>query len=163
MPLGMRSPRISCGPNRQMGAWLTTVQRIMPDDCWNWPWHKNDDGYGRLRVGTRKLMAHRVVYERLRGPIPIGLQTDHLCRNPKCCNPDHLELVRPEVNVARSSAPNVINAVKTHCRHGHILDAANTALRPNIRKDGLPQRACRRCAMLRQREYRRRRSNQERP
>jgi hypothetical protein len=62
--------------------------------CWVWSGAVNERGYGI--VGTARhgtMRAHRVAYERLRGPIPPGLQLDHLCRNRRCVSPDHLEPV----------------------------------------------------------------------
>lgn len=48
-------------------------------------------------------MAHRVVYEALVGPIPDGLQLDHVCRNRACVNPAHLEPVTALENTRRSA------------------------------------------------------------
>lgn len=71
--------------------------------CWLWTGALTIDGYGSVYFSPEKkgLMAHRVVYELLRGPIPDGLQIDHLCRNTRCVNPDHLEPVTQRVNVRR--------------------------------------------------------------
>lgn len=71
--------------------------------CWNWALSLDDKGYGRTSDRGRSLKAHRVVYEEMRGPIPDGLVIDHLCNNPKCVNPDHLEPVTLQANSARGS------------------------------------------------------------
>src|SRR5947209_2044527 len=70
--------------------------------CWNWNGSKLR-GYGLFRVHSPQSMtyAHRFVYESIVGPIPEGLELDHLCRNPSCVNPDHLEAVPHKVNVLR--------------------------------------------------------------
>jgi hypothetical protein len=72
------------------------------DTCWNWT-GSTDRGYGKigLRRGVAPLYAHRVSYEFHVGPIPAGLQLDHLCRNRSCVNPAHLEPVTQRENLAR--------------------------------------------------------------
>lgn len=72
--------------------------------CWLWQDSLNPAGYGRLFDGERHLSAHRVVYEQNKGPIPEGLELDHLCCNPRCVNPEHLEPVETAENVRRSFA-----------------------------------------------------------
>lgn len=75
-------------------------------DCWVWVRQTNWAGYGLVSVangdGTRrKQSAHRYMYEKLVGPIPEGMQLDHLCRNPSCVNPEHLEPVTRSENQRR--------------------------------------------------------------
>lgn len=70
--------------------------------CWNWQGATDHAGYGADWWKGRYYRAHRSVYEQHKGPIPIGLVLDHLCRNPRCVNPDHLEPVTDETNVRRS-------------------------------------------------------------
>lgn len=70
--------------------------------CWIFKGCKNHNGYGRITVGSSKVNAHRVYYEHYIGPIPDGLQIDHLCRVRECVNPAHLEPVTPKENVARA-------------------------------------------------------------
>jgi hypothetical protein len=109
-----------------------------PSGCWLWTAAVDADGYGRVRWLGRNALAHRVVYELLRGPIPAGLTLDHLCRNRACVNPDHLQPVALATNVLRGEGVGVRNAEKTHCKHGHPFDAENTYI-----KQG--KRACRQC------------------
>lgn len=71
--------------------------------CWTWQGCKND-GYGRAWANGRHIYAHRLFYEMRHGTIPPGLQTDHLCRNRACVNPEHLELVSNAVNTQRGIA-----------------------------------------------------------
>lgn len=82
---------------------------IDPGDCWLWTGTIRPDGYGQVTVGRKQQRAHRLVYELLVGPIPEGLTLDHLCRNPPCVNPDHLEPVTLKINIERSpivTSPN---------------------------------------------------------
>lgn len=66
--------------------------------CWIWLRAKGKDGYGSIKRGKRSHRAHRWVYEQEVGPIPEGLELDHLCRNPSCVNPEHLEPVTKAEN-----------------------------------------------------------------
>jgi hypothetical protein len=111
---------------------------IEPDGCWSWQGHCDPLGYGRW-AGK---LAHRLIWESLNGPIPEGLELDHLCRNRRCVNPAHLEPVTHAENMRRS-AP----ATKTHCINGHPYDEANTYIRPTGQRD------CRLCTAARQRAY----------
>lgn len=124
---------------------LTKVMaRCVPvDDCWVWIGPATQ-GYGMLKPyrGPARIV-HRVVYEALAGPIPAGLTLDHLCRNRRCCNPDHLEPVTSAENVLRGFGPPAINARKTHCNRGHELSGNN------LRMEG-DRRRCRTCERQRQ-------------
>lgn len=54
--------------------------------------------------------AHRLAYERAFGPIPTGMQIDHLCRVRECVNPDHLEVVSHTENVRRGIGVRLVAA-----------------------------------------------------
>lgn len=69
--------------------------------CWEWAKSVTSGGYGSVCVNAKTSLAHRVFYERLVGPIPEGCEIDHLCRNRRCVNPDHLEAVPRSENLRR--------------------------------------------------------------
>ena len=105
-------------------------------------------GYGAIGAGGRgrPLYAHRVAYELMIGPIPAGYDIDHLCREPRCCNPAHLEAVPHRENILRGNTWGAKNAAKTECMHGHPFDAENTYIWHG-------QRKCKQCQRDRQRGY----------
>jgi hypothetical protein len=121
--------------------------------CWEWQGYRQPGGYGRTRSCGRKVLVHRWVFEHLVGPIPEGLTLDHLCRNPACCNPDHLEPVTQRVNTLRGIGQGALNAVKVECPKGHPYSAANTYV------DFLGRRVCRTCRTEWNRAYRRKQRN----
>lgn len=94
--------------------------------CWVWRGSLSPSGYAQMTVRQKTVRAHRWSYERFVAPIPEGLVVDHLCRNPSCVNPDHLEPVTPRENTLRGVSPAAKNAKKTHCIHGHEFTAENT-------------------------------------
>lgn len=117
--------------------------------CWEWQLHISGSGYGRMTLnGKPGVDVYRVAYEAYRGPIPAGLEVDHLCRNRKCCNPDHLEPVTKRINLLRGTNPAALNARKTMCPSGHPYDKKNTYLQRN------GKRYCRACAAEWQRAHR---------
>lgn len=96
--------------------------------CLVWLAGVTGDGYGRFRPGgrqTQTTLAHRWSYEHHVGPIPKGLHLDHLCRNPPCVNPDHLEPVTCRENSLRGTGFVAVNAAKTHCPAGHPYSGEN--------------------------------------
>lgn len=103
------------------------------DDCWLWTGVRISNGYGSFRVEGAMRLAHRFAYELLVGPIPDGLQIDHLCRVKHCVNPLHLEPVTQAENVRRGHDAR-------GCIHGHPWTEESTYIRP-----GNGARQCRIC------------------
>lgn len=104
------------------------VNRDTPSGCWEWLSVKAYFGYGKFHFDRKRKFvgAHRVAYELSKGPIPDGLVLDHLCRNPGCVNPDHLQVVSQRENCLRGISPTADNAKKTHCKRGHEFTPENT-------------------------------------
>jgi len=124
----------------------------LPGGCWEWMGTILATGYGQFVIKRKPFMAHRVSYEMLIGPIGEGLYIDHLCRNPRCVNPSHLEPVTPRENVMRGETIVARFAKKTHCPKGHPYDAENTY---RIKTGGRACRACMRERCRRRREKQR--------
>jgi hypothetical protein len=110
--------------------------------CWVWTAAKNNQGYGVLTVGSRRLgtkrvvLAHRFSYESEVGAIPDGMELDHLCHRPICVNPNHL---RPKDH--SGNMQNSRSALKQFCKNGHERTPENTY----VRKDRCGQKQCKVC------------------
>lgn len=114
------------------------------DGHWLIDSHLTRDGYARIWVDGKRRRAHRVAYELLVGPIPDGLQIDHLCKVRNCVNPEHLEPVTQAENLRRSEAWAGVNSRKTHCPRGHSYSHT----------DSTGRRICRECVAAAQRKHR---------
>jgi hypothetical protein len=118
--------------------------------CWLWTGALSGSRkYGSFYYDGRMQKAHRVAYQIFVGPVPDGLDLDHLCRVPSCCNPDHLEPVTRSENLRRSPDMDR-NSNKTHCCRGHKFTAVNTIWRTQ------GWRGCRACMNMHMRNWRER-------
>src|SRR3990167_11441832 len=98
------------------------------DNCWIWTATKTPKGYGQFSLNGKMVRVHRVSYQLFKGDIPNGLMLDHLCRNPSCVNPDHLEAVTNKVNQLRGNTIIAKQVSTTHCPKGHEYTKENTYL-----------------------------------
>lgn len=96
---------------------------LIGDGCWTWLGKRQGENYGAFSFaegehpdGLRTMYAHRYLYELFVGPIPDGYQVDHLCHNPTCCNPEHLDAVPQRENLRRRHKL---------CRKGHSMEGHN--------------------------------------
>lgn len=149
-------PRAGQGmPNKRIPESL--LHELDMDECWPWKGAIARTGYGHANYPgeMRASSAHRVVYELVVGPVPAGMQLDHICHDPRTCvdvatcphrrciNPNHMKVATPAENTLRSSAISAVNAAKTECVQGHPFDEVNTY--HYVTKQGRPARGCRVC------------------
>jgi hypothetical protein len=132
--------------------------KIAPDPatgCWIWVGGLGPSGYGKYwKDGKTRGQAHRMVYERLIGEVPNGLELDHVCRVRACVNPAHLEPVTHRENIRRSPLIAAAFAARvdeqksiTHCPQGHEYTAENT------QRDKRGCRLCRTCQRAAQADW----------
>ena len=76
-------------------------------ECWLWAGSRQKSGYGQISEGSRDAhkvhLAHRLAYQFWIGPIPEGLEVEHICEVKACVNPEHLAAVTHRKNMARSA------------------------------------------------------------
>lgn len=135
---------------------LMAKRVIDANGCWVHQSTPDGNGYCSISVNARRVKVHRWIYERVVGSIPAGYEVDHLCRNRRCFNPDHLEAVTQAENNRRSTSITNLKARQTHCAKGHPLSGENLILEssgPSRR----PARRCRICNAARFRAMRTRR------
>lgn len=118
------------------------VDFLGPNGCWNWSAALSPTGYGRIGLTRQRghVGAHRVAWSLVHGPIPAGLEIDHLCHNRRCVNPGHLQLVTHAENMRRQ-----LRALSPTCARGH---------RYGDNKDPLRRRVCLECCRIRDRKRR---------
>ena len=99
LPAHVRTPRQRFVASVQVG-----------ESCWEWTAFKDRKGYGKFTSWpTGEQYAHRIAFTLRNGPIPEGMQVDHICHNPRCVNPDHLRLATPKQNVENHSGASRVN------------------------------------------------------
>jgi len=114
--------------------------------CWEWTGMKQS-GYGRCFWRGKYMKAHRLMLLLMGRDVPAEMSVDHLCSNPGCVNPDHLDVVAIRVNILRGTCnPAAINARKIQCKRGHQLAITDKA----------GKRHCRECRIEHYRSYRQR-------
>jgi len=143
----------------EIGERFISKTELCGDDgtCWGWTAGLTGQGYGKFKAHGKTLLTHRVAWEWLKGPIPDGMFVDHLCRNRRCCNPEHLRIVSPTQNALENSESIcAINAKKTHCLNGHEFTPENTYVMDRPERPGKVRRSCKKCLRDREKVYRRR-------
>ena len=113
------------------------VNKDAEDGCWEWTASRNkqNTGYGQFGIRGKIMQAHRVSYTWANGPVPDGLELDHLCRNKVCVNPDHLEAVDRRTNQLRTNNPMVAVHRSGLCAKGlHKIEGFNIEYMANGNK-----------------------------
>lgn len=136
-----RNYRTGHKPQTLQGRIMAKVS-VTDAGCWEFHGYRSPLGYGRIKAGGEARLVHRVLYEILVGPVPPDLDMDHLCRNPPCCNPDHLEPVTPWENKRRGMHPRMVAHRARTCLRGH--SQAEHACRRKSTGQVIYCRACRR-------------------
>lgn len=131
------------------GSHATLRERLLrslvidPSGCLLWTLSKDDKGYGQINVGHTIRKVHIVMWEMSEGPVPDGMELDHVkdcgCRYRHCASIAHLEPVTHRENLLRGESFSGVNAAKTHCPRLHPYDEAHTYVRANGRRE------CREC------------------
>ena len=144
--LTMRSPRIDGTVFERLLFKIRVAQGPGPAGvpCWEYTNKTNEKGYGIIHVKGTARLAHRISFQIFNNRAP-GPMLDHLCRNRRCVNPDHLEEVSALENFKRGMGadglrlgPKVFSS-RTNCPQGHPYDGENTYTKPN------GHRICRAC------------------
>lgn len=138
----------NCGARKPFGSRIycsdecSCIAKMELDNngCWRWKSCILSTGYASFR----HWLGHRWMWEFLIGPIPTGLQIDHLCRVRDCVNPNHMRLVTIAENVLCGIGISAINKIKTHCLRGHEFTNENTYMHRG-------KRNCRICRYLQKR------------
>lgn len=125
-------------PPRVVARLLANVEQA--GDCLVSNYSTGSHGYSQIgwtEAGrTHMRLGHRVAWEAHHGAIPAGLTVDHICRNRRCINVDHLRLLPNQENARNNGM-----ARRTHCPAGHPYDDTNTYVRP-----ATGHRKCRACS-----------------
>ena len=155
-----RFGRTGWGVTRKERAFWEKVNKT--DTCWLWTGWINSSGYGNFVFERKIYGAHRFSIELSGQTIANGWVVDHACRNRACINPDHLRVVTEKTNILQNSdGASARNAVKTHCKKGHLLSGDNLMVQFNNKAKTRIARRCRTCERAQFKKYWKRKNEQK--
>lgn len=137
-------------PNKYIDRFFTKIDfpEDAVNDCWLWTGYKFK-GYGSYRMGVgteNRHTAHRCSYLMfVDDNVSPKEHVDHICENPPCVNPNHLQVLSIRENTLKGTSPPAVNIKKTHCKYGHRFTKENTW--------GRKHRICRECSNRKWREW----------
>lgn len=135
-------------PKKLDKEYILSNIKISLNGCWEWQRKINKiTGYGQLSFKKQHFLAHRISYKIFKEEIPIGLVINHLCKNRKCVNPEHLEIVTLRENILKGNGFAAVNTQKEVCLRGHLLSGINLYITPDGR------RQCKICMKIRGKIY----------
>lgn len=141
-------------PKKPIEERLLEGSEVTGNGCRRWTGSHMQKGYGKIGIGNKSFRVHRVAYEVWVGPIPEGLEIDHVrangCLYRDCIEPAHLEAVTRHENLLRIPQP-------THCPQGHEYTPENTLL-SSWKGRPFAQKKCRTCHNALCRAYRARKA-----
>jgi hypothetical protein len=132
--------RLDLASKRDQDRFWSKVAKA--DGCWLWSSAIAENGYGVFRVAGGSAYAHRVAYFSAHRQISSTLVIDHICRNRRCVNPDHLRQIARGDNVRIGRCPS---RESTHCKRGHLFG--------QLRVGKVQQRVCGVCRKVSQLAY----------
>lgn len=133
------------GPYGIQKRFIENIRINLQTGCWDWQGKLNRDGYGYFTTDRKWWSAHKFFYVYIVGEVTEGLELDHLCRNRKCVNPEHLDPVTHLENVRRGDRVS-----REFCKNGHHLETVG------IYKENGPHgktKRCAECARIATRKY----------
>lgn len=136
-------------PENRRARFMARVE-ISSNNCWNWCGPLNKGGYGLSSIDGKRTLAHRAFWLFDQGPIPDGMDLDHLCRNRNCINPAHMEIVTRSVNLRRGFEAR-------GCKNGHPFNGDDFSI--VNRSDGSTERRCKICHRARNKKEKRKKKS----
>jgi hypothetical protein len=119
----MAGPQKADAATRERLFWVKVNKT---ETCWLWTGSRTGrrKQYGNFGIGNpQSILAHRWSYETIYGPIPTGMQIDHVCRVTLCVRPDHLRAVTNKQNheniVAQRRSQTGVRGVYYDKRRGY--------------------------------------------